>query len=172
MVRFKKLLVYFFCPFLFIACKNGAGANAASVESSYKNLRTVDFKKLQPLLSKEDGQIHVVNFWATWCRPCVEELPYFEKLNEEEAAKVTLVSLDLPKLKQTHLVPFLDKRQMLTPVVLLDDPNTNAWIPQVDKSWSGAIPATLVYKDGERVFYEEPFKSYDDLLNAVEKMKD
>lgn len=172
MIRFKKLLVYFFCPFLLIACKNGAGANAASVESSYKNLRTVDFKKLQPLLSKEDGQIHVVNFWATWCRPCVEELPYFEKLHEEGVAKVLLVSLDLPKLKQTHLVPFLDKRQMLTPVVLLDDPNTNAWIPQVDKSWSGAIPATLIYKDNERVFYEEPFKTYEDLLNAVQKLKD
>ena len=63
-------------------------------------VKTVTYNELKPLLEKEDGKTYIINFWATWCAPCVKELPYFEKIKEEYAdnnVEVLLVSLDFPK---------------------------------------------------------------------------
>ena len=63
-------------------------------------VKAYTYSELKPLLEKKDDKIYIVNFWATWCAPCVKELPYFEKLNQDYAAKnveVLLVSLDFPK---------------------------------------------------------------------------
>ena len=49
------------------------------------SIKSVTYKELKPLLQKTTDSIYVVNFWATWCKPCVAELPYFEKLNKEYA---------------------------------------------------------------------------------------
>ena len=102
----------------------------------------------------------MVNFWATWCKPCIKELPDFEKINEQYASqkvKVILVSLDFPGQMESRLIPFVEKRQIKSEVILLDDPDANGWIPKVDQEWSGAIPATLLYNKRERKFYERSF---------------
>ena len=90
---------------------------------------------------------YVVNFWATWCAPCVKELPHFEQLNSEnKKLKVVLVSLDFKTQYETALLPFLKKEQIQSEVVLLTDKDYNSWLPAVDKDWSGSIPATLILK--------------------------
>lgn len=125
-------------------------------ESSAAEVRVVSFKELQPMLEKQNDTIYVVNFWATWCAPCVEEIPYFEQLGEkyrDKGLKVLMVSLDFPNQLQTRLIPFMEKYQMNNEVVLLDDPRANSWIPKVDEKWTGALPATLVYGDGFRRFF-------------------
>lgn len=117
-----------------------------------------NFQNIAPLLDKKDGKTYVINFWATWCKPCVAELPHFEQVNKEYEAKgveVILVSLDLPNMVETNLLPFLEKHQLTSQVVLLDDPKQNEWIPKVDESWGGAIPATLIYNKSNRVFFEK-----------------
>ena len=119
--------------------------------------------------NKEDGSIYVINFWATWCKPCVKELPAFEKLNEnykEQGIKVVLVSLDFPEKIKTGVVPFIEKHQLQSEVVLLDDPDANTWIPKVSEAWSGAIPATLIIKDGKKVFFEKSF-TYEELETEI-----
>lgn len=119
--------------------------------------------------NKEDGSIYVINFWATWCKPCVKELPAFEKLNEnykEQGIKVVLVSLDFPEKIKTGVVPFIEKHQLLSEVVLLDDPDANTWIPKVSEAWSGAIPATLIIKEGKKVFFEKSF-TYEELETEI-----
>ncbi len=119
-----------------------------------------DFKGLQPLLEQNNDTTYIVNFWATWCEPCVAELPYFEELNKnysEQKVSVILVDLDMKRAWENRLLPFLEKRQLSSKVVILDDPKQNTWIPLVDEEWGGGIPATLIYKGDERQFYEQGF---------------
>ncbi|WP_157279145.1 TlpA disulfide reductase family protein [Proteiniphilum acetatigenes] len=123
---------------------------------SETEIKVVDFKQLQPLLEQEDDTIYVVNFWATWCAPCLKEIPYFEEFGEkyrDRNVKVLMVSLDMRSQLETKLIPFIEKEKMKNEVILLDDPRFNDWIPLVDKSWTGAIPATLIYGNGFRKFY-------------------
>lgn len=91
--------------------------------------------------------VYVVNFWATWCKPCVAELPEFEKLHtqyKDSLVKVLLVSLDFKEDMTGKLIPFLRKNNYTTDIVLLDEVNGNSFINQVSEKWSGAIPATLI----------------------------
>ena len=121
------------------------------------DIPVLNFDQFEKYLQIEDDNIHVVNFWATWCAPCVKELPYFEAVNQDykdKNVKVLLVSLDF-NLKKLN--SFLAKNELKSEKVLLDDPDQNAWIPKVSEKWSGAIPATVIYKKGKRKFYEHSF---------------
>ena len=134
-------------------------------------LKVYNYDGLKPLINKTDEAVHVVNFWATWCAPCVKELPYFEKLNAEYAKKnveVLLVSLDFPRQYDTKLKPFLKKKKIKSRVVCFDDTDQNRWIPAIDTSWSGALPATIIYKGNKRKFFEKSF-TYKELQNEVEQ---
>ena len=130
------------------------------------------FDKFAPLLDKKNDTTYVINFWATWCRPCVKELPYFQKLNDEYRGKkveVILVSLDFGERVDERVKNFLEKRDFSMRTVILDDANSNSWIDKVDTSWTGAIPATLIYNAQRRNFYEQSF-SYDELKKALTKI--
>jgi thiol-disulfide isomerase/thioredoxin len=130
---------------------------------------SVDFDQLEPRLTTNSDSVFVVNFWATWCVPCVKELPEFEKINElysDRKVKVLLVSLDNPRHMESRLLPFIDKHNLKSEIVLLDDPRSNRWIPLVDDSWSGAIPATIIFTSKSRSFYEQVF-TYAELERIV-----
>jgi len=126
---------------------------------------TLSYSELKPFLYKEGNKTYVVNFWATWCAPCIKELPYFEAQNQNENIDVLLVSLDFPKHKESRLLPFIKKHQLKSKVVHLDDANENFWINAIDSTWSGAIPATLIYNQNKRMFYEQSFT--EDELNQI-----
>jgi thiol-disulfide isomerase/thioredoxin len=119
-----------------------------------------DYEGLQPLLQKQNDTTYVVNFWATWCKPCVAELPAFEEIHakyQSQKVKVLLVSLDFMKNYHSRLLPFIAEKKIQSQVVLLNDPRSNEWIDKVSPQWSGAIPATLIYRNDHRIFYERSF---------------
>ena len=102
----------------------------------------------------------------------MKELPYFEQLNEKyknQNVKVILVSMDMPKKVESALIPFVIKKKLKSDVLHLDDPDANAWIEKVDKNWSGAIPATVIYNANTRIFYERSF-TYAELENELLKI--
>jgi len=71
-----------------------------------------NYVALESAIIKNENTIYVINFWATWCMPCVKELPYFEKLNaENKDAKVVLISLDFKDQLESKLLPFLKKKE-------------------------------------------------------------
>lgn len=130
-----------------------------------------DYNAFKSFLEKDNDTTYVVNFWATWCAPCVAELPNFEKLGSEyksQKVKVLLVSLDFQKQVEKSLLPFIKKRDLHSKVVLLSDPDANNWISKVDSSWSGAIPATIIYNNKKKLrkFYEKSF-SYGELQDEI-----
>jgi thiol-disulfide isomerase/thioredoxin len=90
--------------------------------------------------------LYVVNFWATWCGPCVAELPEFNRIDsawQGKPVRVLLVSLDFPEAWPAKLKEFLQKKQIKPEVYWLDESDANAFIPKISTNWSGAIPATL-----------------------------
>lgn len=114
----------------------------------------------------EEG-VHIINFWATWCKPCVQELPYFEEVSATAAYKVLLVSLDFSDNIGTKLLPFIEKRQLRSEVVALTDTKYNDWIDSLSPEWSGAIPATLFIKNGKRLFKEKSYQSMEEILSDL-----
>jgi thiol-disulfide isomerase/thioredoxin len=130
----------------------------------------VDFK---PYLQQQNDTVYVVNFWATWCAPCLEELPYFEQLHQEyrdRKVKVLLVSMDFRKDLESRLKPFLEKKQFFTPVAALLDKDYDRWIEQVDPQWTGSIPATLIIHGKNRKFIEAEFSEYAELKKLIDPM--
>lgn len=121
-----------------------------------------DYASIKDLLEKKSDTTYIVNFWATWCAPCVAELPGFESVNakyKDQKVKVVLVSLDFTKQVEKSLLPFIQRKKLQSTVLHLSDPDANAWISKVDENWSGAIPATLIYNGAKnlRKFYERGF---------------
>lgn len=134
----------------------------------------VKLEKLQSEISKSSEQILVFNFWATWCAPCVKELPLFEKLNQnDKEVKVTLVSMDIdldPNPEKVY--KFIERKKIQSRVIILDAVDPNSWINKIDKNWSGALPATLIIntKTGERRFINNALKE-GDLEKLVAEVK-
>ncbi|MEP6796094.1 MAG: TlpA disulfide reductase family protein [Saprospiraceae bacterium] len=142
----------------------------SSTEKDSLFIPVYNYDELKPLLSKDNDTTYVVNFWATWCTPCVQELPYFVELNKtykNQAFKLMLVSLDFKKDYIRKLQPFVVERSLEAHVVVLEDNHSNYWIDDIDKTWSGSIPATLVFKGKQRAFYERTFHSPDELKDIV-----
>lgn len=125
----------------------------------------------QEILNNHNDTLYIVNFWATWCKPCVAELPYLDKLHSQyqhQKVKVVLVSLDAVKSLENKVKPFLISRNIESQVVLLADTKANDWIDKVSVEWSGSIPATLFYSDDNRIFKEQEFENYEEIKNIVE----
>lgn len=133
--------------------------------------RIIKWNELDRLMQSTSDTTYIINFWATWCAPCVKELPHFEKLaaeNKNSKVKVILVSLDFKRQFETRLIPFVTENKIQSEVLLLDEPDHNLWIDKVDPSWNGSIPATLILdnKNKKRNFYEQEF-TYEELIKVV-----
>jgi thiol-disulfide isomerase/thioredoxin len=132
----------------------------------------LDFAEFEPQLHLDNDTVYLVNFWATWCVPCIKELPAIEKIAEEfknDKLKIILVSLDIPNQLNNRLIPFIRKHQVKSKVIVLNDPDFNQWINRVDPNWSGAIPASLIYTKSQRSFYEQSF-SYGELETIIKQI--
>lgn len=127
-----------------------------------------NFANFEKNVIKNDENVYVINFWATWCGPCVKELPYFEKLHKEnKKVKVILVSLDSQKDLEKKLIPFIAKKKLTAEVILLSDKDYNSWLEKINKDWSGSIPATLLISGNRKLFAEHEFESYTELNDYI-----
>ena len=135
--------------------------------------KVIKWEGMESVINKKCDRLQVINFWATWCAPCIKELPYFETLNKEawNEVDITLVSLDFADEFEKRVLPFVEKRDLQSQVLLLDEIDYNSWIDKVDPSWSGAIPATLIINpsNGKRKFLEKELNE-GELASLVEEM--
>lgn len=181
-----RLIYLLFIPLFFSTCSASPSTDQApesrdtatappSLLTSYTDTLpypiVASFDELEPIFQYQNDTTYVINFWATWCGPCVEELPYFEQLaaaTKGQAVKIILVSLDFKKDVRTKLLRFVRERPLELPVIALTDTKTNEWIDRVDPDWGGAIPITIIYKGSERVFIPDQFADYEELAQAVQ----
>jgi len=129
------------------------------------------FSELQALIDAGDHEVLVMNFWSTTCAPCIKEMPHFNTLNTTyggKKVKILLVSLEKAKRLDTHIYPFVKKLGIVPEVVVLTDPNYNIWTDNIDTSWYGALPATLITKGEKRKFRFGSYETYDELQADIE----
>jgi thiol-disulfide isomerase/thioredoxin len=112
--------------------------------------------------SKPTDSIYVVNFWSTWCKPCIEEIPYLQSITKKYAdkkVKLLLVSLDTYKSYPEKLNAFIKKHKIYSAIAWLNETDADIFCPAIDNKWSGAIPATIIVnsKTGYKNFFEEKF---------------
>ncbi len=136
-------------------------------------VEVMTLEEFQPVLQQNNDTVYIVNFWATWCKPCVAEMPYFEQLHakyKEQKVRVILVSLDVYRQLETKLIPFIEKNKIQSRVLMLNEKDPNKYIDKIEPSWSGAIPATIFYKGKKREFVEDHFEDLASLETIVLKL--
>lgn len=120
-----------------------------------QEIKKIKITDLEKTISESKTPL-IVNFWATFCQPCIEEIPYFEELAKKNGISLLLVSLDLEKSYPAEIKNFIATKKYSAPVQWLDESDADYFCPKVDSAWSGAIPASLFVnnKTGYRKFVE------------------
>jgi thiol-disulfide isomerase/thioredoxin len=109
----------------------------------------------------------VINFWATWCQPCVEEIPLFIKLQKEHA-EISVVGISMDELNQQSKVQsFVEQHGMNYKVALRDGDDFEKMVNSIDPQWIGALPATFVFKNGKRVYSKTGAITAEELQHAI-----
>ena len=139
-----------------------------------QEVKKIGSEELKAILNSPSEQLHVINFWATWCGPCVVEIPHFENVAKKypsDKVKFILVSLDFPSQLEKRLIPFIEKHKISLNVILIEELDYDKWMRDVDPNWQGNIPATLFFNNpkGTRHFISNPLDEKD-LKNIIEKM--
>ncbi|MEQ9230634.1 MAG: TlpA disulfide reductase family protein [Cyclobacteriaceae bacterium] len=139
-----------------------------AVASQSQNVEVIKFPELHQKMISADAPLTIFNFWATWCGPCVKEMPHFEAYANDENVKVYLVSLDfidqLDRVKK-----FVESKGIKSEVFLLNETDYDSYMDKVSKEWSGAIPATLFIDEwGTTHFHESEF-SKEGLDKAIKQ---
>jgi thiol-disulfide isomerase/thioredoxin len=131
------------------------------------------FTELQAMINNKDNELTVLNFWSTTCAPCLKEMPHFNELEaayRHKKVKILLVNLEKETRLETHIYSFVAKLGIIPEVVVLTDPNYNVWTDEIDTSWYGALPATLILKGDQRNFRFGSYKTYKELQADVDKI--
>ena len=137
-----------------------------------QSIEIIDFPQFEERVDRSYDTLYIYNFWATWCGPCIKELPYFTQLEtnySQQKVKVEYISLDLIEQLDGAVKTMVSKKLPHSKVLLLDAPKYHEWIDKVHPDWSGAIPATL-FTYNKREIYEFQQKSftYEELSSQVD----
>lgn len=142
--------------------------------TAFSQVKTVKLDALTSLLNNDADSVYVINFWATWCKPCIEELPYFEEATSafsQKNVRIILVSLDSPSELDRVLLPFVKKKDLKSEILLLDEQNPNEWIDKIEPEWTGSLPATIILRNRikKRVFLEKQLEK-EELFTTIQSM--
>lgn len=135
-----------------------------------QSVDVIKLRQLLPMLSGDEDSVYVVNFWATWCKPCVEELPYFAAAADSLAGQkvqFVMVSLDFVKNLNRDVIPFLEKHHLPGRVVLLDETKYNDWLAKIHPNWGGTIPITTIVSYSRSLYVGSSIGSINELLMYI-----
>ncbi len=139
--------------------------------SQAQSIKTVNVNWVDSMHTVKNDTLYIINFWATWCKPCVEELPNFELLAknyQNKKVKMYLVTTDMRKDIATRVTDFVKAKGLTQQVIFINEINADKWINKVSPEWTGAIPATWFVKGdiGYQKFHEGEL-SYEELEQLV-----
>ena len=150
-----------------------------ALAATAQQIPTLKMADVVAYFNQKSDTILVINFWATFCKPCVAEIPEFIKITnkyKKDKVKLLLVSLDLPSFYPKRIASFVAKNNFNTNIAWLDETDADYFCPMIDTAWSGAIPATVIVntKTGYKKFFEAEIKGTDfekELKKAIGEVK-
>lgn len=140
--------------------------SVSAFASKAQDVDIYDADKLMNRLANGKDTLYVVNFWATWCGPCIKEMPLFDTVANRyqgKPVKILLVSLDFKNDYPKKIQKFINKKELKHEVVWFSETKANEFIPKINNEWQGSIPATLLYykKSNYERFFEGKIISRD-----------
>jgi thiol-disulfide isomerase/thioredoxin len=163
---------------LFNLLCGGLSASSAQQRDSLPAISTIDIKGLDSLIHRRDGKILFLNIWATWCTPCVEEFPDIVKLSDMykgEKVEFVAVSIDYPDELNSKVRPFVAAHHVPFKVYVSNVKKDEDLINEVNPSWSGAVPATLIFDaEGKQqvfMFGQRTISVFKTKLDSVIRLK-
>lgn len=138
-----------------------------------QQLEKIDETSLRALMESYKGKTVMVNLWATWCKPCVEEFPELLKARNEmkdDGVELVLISLDFGEGAEMKTTDFLKKQGVDFRTYINAFSKDEELINFFDRQWEGAIPATFVYdKEGKFSSALIGKRKYEDFVAAINK---
>ena len=131
-----------------------------SLSAQTPRIAAITADKLMARTAAGRDTTYIINFWATWCAPCVAELPQFTALENHykgKKVKVLLVSMDFPEGYPEKLQAYVTRKALQPEVVWFSETDASLFIPKIDKAWSGALPGTMIInkRHGYKAFMEK-----------------
>jgi thiol-disulfide isomerase/thioredoxin len=144
--------IKYFIPLLFLLLMIGHTVHS-------QNVPVIKITDLEKRIRNNSDTTYIVNFWATWCSPCVKELPDLDSINKiykDKKVKVLLITMDF-KEDVSKVNSFVETKRIRSEVALLDEVNGNYFIPKISDKWTGALPATLIINNEKKFnhFFEK-----------------
>jgi len=128
---------------------------------------------IKSIMDANKGKVVLLNFWATWCKPCVKEFPDLVKLQNNYKDKgfvLVFISADMPEEIKSKVTPFLNQEKVDFTTYYIGSDKPEDIINYVDKDWQGAIPSTYIYdKDGNVKTSILGTKSYEQFETEINK---
>lgn len=150
-----------------------AGKNTFMFAQNIEKIKAVNADELNARINNSDT-IYIVNYWSTWCLPCVKELPQFEKINQEykyKPVKVLLVSFDFKEMYPKKILNWVNNKKLQCEILWFSESKPNDFIPKLNAEWSGSLPATtIIYNKKNYNYFIEGETTYKELKKRVDKL--
>lgn len=157
---------------IILACQPADSPGLPTLGTADAPIVYENFADVEGLFRQNTDTIYLINFWATWCKPCREEIPLLQRLSRDYAdqnVQVVLISLDTERSAIDRIPAFLTKEAPGLPAIVLADEGQE-WGKSIDRVWSGSLPTTIIYKGKLRYVYRREFRTYTDLEGAIEPL--
>jgi thiol-disulfide isomerase/thioredoxin len=149
-------------------------AGAAPAGENPADILPVDETTVREIIHGLKGKVVVINVWATWCEPCVEEFPDLLRLRRaysDRGLDLVFVSVDDPRKREKEVRRFLSRMGVEFPSYIKQTRNDEAFINTFNPQWSGALPATFIYdRTGKQVHTLTDQQTFEDLSTLVEPL--
>ena len=118
-------------------------------------LENIDAKAIKELIGNKSDKLRLINIWASWCGPCVQEFPDFVTLDRiYRSRQFEFVSVNADKLsRKENVLKFLQKNEASNKNYIFSSDNNTELVEAVDPEWSGALPYTMLVEQGGKIIY-------------------
>ena len=144
------------CSTKWIYKEEGRKAELAEIESQPVTLQPASADQFKALRKNDSGKLRLVNFWATWCAPCVQEMPEIQtmlRMYGHRAFEVTTVSINYPDEKPAALAA-LTRLHATSRNLILGSTDIYTLLAAFDPDWNAAVPYTMLIKPNGEVVYK------------------
>ncbi len=136
--------------------KEGSRVRAlAKIESQPVTVTPAGVDDLKALRKNPTGKLLLVDFWATWCQPCVAEFPEFEtmyRMYGNRKFELVTVSINYPD-ERAAVLDQLEKLHATTRNLVFGSPEIYDLMAAFDPSWKGSVPYTVLLSPAGEVLY-------------------